>query len=215
MPAALATAVLAAAVPSDATPFDRRLAEILHAAAERFAAQGYAATSIRDLARSSGASLAGLYHYFHSKEELLFLVQRHAFQTVIAAARAAAPPALAPPDRLRAFVASHLEQFLAHRPWMTVLSHEDEALSGEYRRSIAALKHDYYQMALEIVSALPPPPPLTPRVAVMSLFGMLNWTYTWHQPRRDPGAAELAAQIGSLFLQGAGRPGRLRRSHSA
>ncbi|MGH9534191.1 MAG: TetR/AcrR family transcriptional regulator [Terriglobales bacterium] len=203
MPAAFATAALTAAAPGDVTPFDRRLGEILHVAAELFAEQGYAASSIRDLSRRSGASLAGLYHYFHSKEELLFLVQRHAFQTVIAAARAAAPPALAPEARLRAFITSHLETFLAHRPWMTVLTHEDAVLGGEYHRAIAALKHDYYQLALEIVTALPLAPPLTPRVAVMSLFGTLNWVYTWHQPRRDPGAAGLAEQISSVFLRGA------------
>jgi AcrR family transcriptional regulator len=210
MPAAFAAAALAPA-PPDATPFDRRLGEILHAAAELFAEHGYAATSIRDLSRRCGASLAGLYHYFHSKQELLFLVQRHAFQTVISAARAATPPELPPEARLRAFVASHLETFLAHRPWMTVLTHEDEVLSGDYLRAIAALKHDYYQLAREIVTALPLPPTLAPRVAVMSLFGMLNWIYTWHQPKRDPGATALAEQICAIFLRGAAPTARRRR----
>lgn len=207
MPAAFAPAAMAATA-ADRTPFDRRLGEILGVAAELFAEQGYAATSIRDLSRRSGTSLAGLYHYFDSKEQLLFLVQRHALQTVLEATRVGAPPELAPAQRLEAFVACHLEQFLAHRPWMTVLSHQDQALSGEYHRALAVLKHDYYQLALEIVSALPLPVALEPRVAVMSLFGMLNWVHTWHQPRRDPGAAALAGQFSALFLRGAGHPGR-------
>ncbi|MGH9602178.1 MAG: hypothetical protein ACRD24_07280, partial [Terriglobales bacterium] len=38
--------------------------------------------------------------------------------------------------------------------------------------------------------------------AVMSLFGMMNWIYTWHKPRVDQGAEALAKQMGSLFLRG-------------
>lgn len=207
--ASSAAAVATAAVPAEPTPFDRRLGEILGAAAELFAEQGYAATSVRDLSRRSGTSLAGLYHYFDSKEELLFLVQRQALQTVLDAARKAARASLPPAARLEAFVASHLNNFLAHRPWMTVLTHEDQVLTGEYHRAIAALKHDYYQLAVEMVAGLPLPPELEPRVTVMSLFGMLNWVYTWHQPRRDLGAAALARQMSLLFLRGAGaRPRR-------
>jgi hypothetical protein len=40
------------------------------------------------------------------------------------------------------------------------------------------------------------------RIAVLSLFGMMNWIYTWHDPRRDVQAADLAEQISELFLRG-------------
>ena len=38
---------------------------------------------MRDLSRASGMSLAGLYYYFESKERLLYLIQKHTFETVI------------------------------------------------------------------------------------------------------------------------------------
>jgi len=43
---------------------------------------------------------------------------------------------------------------------------------------------------------------IRPRIAVMTLFGTMNWLYTWHNPRVDPGAEALAQQICDLFLCG-------------
>jgi hypothetical protein len=36
----------------------------------------------------------------------------------------------------------------------------------------------------------------------MGLFGMMNWLYTWHKPKVDPGAAVIAREISDIFLQG-------------
>ena len=65
------------------TRYDRRLAEILAHATEVFCDKGYDAASIRDISRASGTSLAGLYYYFRSKEQLLYLIQRDAFETLL------------------------------------------------------------------------------------------------------------------------------------
>ena len=63
--------------------FDRRLAGVLEHAARIFCEKGYEGASMRDLARSSGMSLSGLYYYFESKEKLLYLIQRHTFTTIL------------------------------------------------------------------------------------------------------------------------------------
>src|SRR5215469_12239542 len=63
--------------------FDRRLSKVLQHAAQIFCEKGYEGASMRDLSRAAGMSLAGLYHYFASKEELLYLIQKDTFQTII------------------------------------------------------------------------------------------------------------------------------------
>src|SRR5689334_9987869 len=68
--------------PSDSR-FDRRLADVLSHASRIFCEKGYEGASMRDLSRATGMSLAGLYHYFESKEELLYLIQKHTFTTII------------------------------------------------------------------------------------------------------------------------------------
>src|SRR5580704_1903042 len=69
------------------TRFDRRLAKILVHATNVFCEKGYAAASMRDLSRASGVSLSNLYYYFESKEELLFLIQKDTFTTIVARLR--------------------------------------------------------------------------------------------------------------------------------
>src|SRR5213596_3984252 len=63
--------------------FDRRLSSILAHATNVFSEKGYEGASMRDLSRASGMSLAGMYHYFESKEKLLYLIQRHTFSTIV------------------------------------------------------------------------------------------------------------------------------------
>src|SRR6516225_7596411 len=90
------------------TRFDRRLGEILRHATEVFCEKGYAGASMRDLSRASGMSLAGLYHYFGSKERLLYLIQRDTFTTILSRLRAEVARAADTEQALRGFIFNHL-----------------------------------------------------------------------------------------------------------
>src|SRR5579871_4584215 len=104
--------------------FDRRLAKVLHHAARIFCEKGYAGASMRDLSRAAGMSLAGLYHYFDSKEELLYLIQKHTFQTIIERSQERLQATSGAEQRVRVFIANHLEYFLANKDAMKVRSEE-------------------------------------------------------------------------------------------
>ncbi len=204
---------VAAAVAADSR-FDRRLAEILQHATEVFCEKGYDGASMRDLSRATGISLAGLYYYFDSKEKLLYLIQKHTFETIIARLRASLGSVNDPEERVRIFIQNHLEYFLANQQAMKVLSHEDDVLSGDYGAEIASIKRDYYRICLGLVEELRPTPPGKKRngrdetdgnqnrLAVLSLFGMMNWIYTWHNRRSDADAGAIARQMGDIFLNG-------------
>ncbi|MGH9556170.1 MAG: TetR/AcrR family transcriptional regulator [Terriglobales bacterium] len=188
--------------------FDRRLAEILAHATDVFCEKGYAAASMRDLSRASGTSLAGLYYYFDSKEELLYLIQKHTFSTILERLEQRLEGVNDPEQRVQVLVENHLEYFLANRKAMKVLSHEDEVLRNSHGAEIAAIKREYYRTCVGLLEELKRAKDLefSTRVAVMSLFGMMNWIYTWHKPRVDQGAAALARQMGNIFLRGVLRP---------
>src|ERR1700755_3499412 len=81
--------------------FDRRLGEILGHAAEVFCDKGYEGASMRDLSRATGMSLAGLYYYFKSKDELLYLTQKHTFRTIIDRLRQRLERSSDPEERIR------------------------------------------------------------------------------------------------------------------
>src|SRR5579859_3249987 len=122
--------------PAPVTRYYRRLAEILTPATEVFCKKGYEGASMRDLSRASGMSLACLYYYFESKERLLYLIQKHTFDIVLRSARERLASTSDPEQRVRSFIYNHIEYFLKNRKAMTVMSHEDETLTGEFGKEI-------------------------------------------------------------------------------
>ena len=190
--------------------FDRRLARVLEHAAHIFCEKGYEGASMRDLSRAAGMSLAGLYHYFESKEELLYMIQKHTFRTIIERLNERLQPDGDPEQRIRIFIENHLDYFLANKEAMRVLTHEDETLKNGRGAEIRAIKREYYKICLELLEDLRKAKGLqfSPRLAVLGLFGMINWIYTWHNPRVDADAHALAEEMGDLFLRGVLNPAR-------
>src|SRR6201997_270570 len=199
-----------------ATRFDRRLSEILSHATDVFDEKGYEGASMRDLSRVSGTLLAGLYYYFESKEKLLYLIQRHTFTTIVERLRTRLEGLTDPEQRIRVFILNHLEYFLANQKAMKVLSHEDEVLKNGYGAEIAAIKREYVRTCVDLLDELKRANNLefSSRTAALSLFGMMNWIYTWYKPRVDGNAEELAREMGDIFLRGvsSGRAPRKRPS---
>jgi len=188
------------------TRFDRRLAKILIHATNVFCEKGYAAASMRDLSRASGVSLSNLYYYFESKEELLYLIQKDTFTTIVARLRERLDEIADAAERIRAFILNHLEYFLANQKAMKVLSHEDEVLENGFGSEIAAIKREYYRICVDLLDNYKHARGLefSSRTAVLTLFGMMNWIYTWYNTRVDADARELARDMGDIFLQGIG-----------
>jgi AcrR family transcriptional regulator len=199
--------------PAPATRFDKRLAEILTHATEVFCKKGYEGASMRDLSRASGMSLAGLYYYFESKERLLFLIQKHTFSTIVQKLKARLEGVSDPEQQIRIFILNHLEYFLANPASMKVLSHEAEALKNGFASEVSAIKREYYRICVGLLDELKSKRDLqfSTRIAVLSLFGMMNWIYTWHNSRVDADAEPLAREMSDIFLRGVMNGSKARR----
>ncbi|HEY7403406.1 MAG TPA: TetR/AcrR family transcriptional regulator [Candidatus Angelobacter sp.] len=197
------------------TRFDRRLSKVLDHATQIFCEKGYEGASMRDLSRAAGMSLAGLYHYFASKEELLYRIQKHAFQTIIERLQQRLDSTTDSEERIRIFIENHLEYFLANKQAMKVLTHEDDTLKDARGAEIRAIKREYYRICLELLEDLRRAKGLqfSGRLAVLSLFGTINWIYTWHNPRVDADAKALAQEMGDFFLRGVLNPSKPRRKN--
>jgi TetR/AcrR family transcriptional regulator, cholesterol catabolism regulator len=201
-----------------ATACQEKLPLILRHAAQVFSEKGYEGASIRDISRASRISLSGLYYYIRSKQELLYLIQISAFRTILTRLERRLRGVGNPAEKLRILIQNHLEYFLRHPLEMKVLAHEDEALEGEYRKEVQEVKRRYYGLALSILEEMRKTGVarrVNPRVAVLSLFGMMNWIHTWHRPGMDPQADALAETMTGMFLHGvAARPDLPRAKHA-
>ncbi|HEX4575269.1 MAG TPA: TetR/AcrR family transcriptional regulator [Gemmatimonadales bacterium] len=186
-------------------PYDERLDQFLSRAANVFADQGYHSTTMRDLARATGMSLAGMYYYVRGKEELLFRIQERCFTGVLAGAEralAAAGEADAL-ERLHAFIRHHVTFFAAHMAEMKVLSHEAASLTGERLRKVNIIKRRYVDLLEGLLKDVTPDEPAGERSgAAYLLFGMMNWIYNWYDPAGAIDPERLAGLIARIFIGG-------------
>jgi AcrR family transcriptional regulator len=191
---------------SDLSRHDQKLELILRTSARIFAEKSYHSTSMRDISRATGVSLAGLYHYCKSKEELLFLIQDHCFGRVLERFQERIESVDDPFQKLRIFIENHLSFFAANMAEMKVLSHEAESLEGDLYHHVSAKKEKYAKLARRILRELQesqaPNARIDLTVATYALFGMMNWIYNWYDSSGKLSVNQLVDNITRLFLNG-------------
>ena len=190
----------------DFSKYDQKLEFILRTAARIFAEKSYHSTSMRDISRATEVSLAGLYHYCKSKEELLFLIQDNCFGRVLERLEERLAEVTEPVPKLRIFIDNHLAFFAANMAEMKVLSHEADSLAGDLHLHVSGKKQKYTKLAREILEELQrqqaPEQHVDLTAATYALFGMMNWIYNWYDPHGKLKVSELVENISRLFLHG-------------
>jgi TetR/AcrR family transcriptional regulator, cholesterol catabolism regulator len=185
--------------------YDQKLVHVLKTSAAVFAEKGYHSTSMRDISRATKMSLSGLYYYFKSKEELLFLIQDYCFSTVTEDCRRLLDGVEDPVRRLKLLIENHLNYFVNNMNEMKVLSHEANSISREMFRKVNTKKRQYVDLVMSLLAEIARDNRVDGvdiRVATFSLFGMMNWIYNWYDPRKDVDVAGLSRNMTRLFLSG-------------
>ena len=199
-------AVAATRSPEIRETYDERLNRILEAATDLIAREGYGNASMRAVAKAAGVSLAGLYHYFDSKEKMLFLIQFRTFSSLIARLRENLHGVTDPVEQLRVLVRTHVVHFAQDMSALNVCSHELDSLKEDAYQEVFRVRHEYYDLARGIVDRVlekhVPARGIDGHVAAMSLFGTLNWLYRWYNPKQDRAPGAVAGQIADQFLTG-------------
>ncbi len=190
----------------DFSRYDQKLEFILRNSARIFAEKGYHSTSMRDISRETNVSLAGLYYYCKSKEELLFLIQDNCFGRVLERLQARLKETSEPTAKLRLVIDNHLSFFAANMSEMKVLSHEADSLAGEMHKHVSGKKQQYTKLVRRILSEVQQANGTQQKidltVATYALFGMMNWIYNWYDPAGALSVNGLVDNITRLFLSG-------------
>ena len=186
--------------PRSAT-HDLKRDEILEVAAACFAETSYAAASMNDIAQACGTSKARLYHYYESKDALLFdLLDRYTQRLLVIIAETEAQAQRESLDdraALHALVTHFLEEYESSAHKHIALVSDTKFLPEKQRSTIVnrqrdvvaaftrALKRSYpKRMTREHETAL-----------TMQLFGMINWTFTWLKPGGRMSYPQFAATV--------------------
>ena len=188
--------------------------EILERAATAFAAHGYPGTSMNDLAAACGTSKARLYHYYASKDAILFdLLDRytqHLITIAVHEVAAAAKPAQRLHHLIRAFLAAYEHSQTRH----TALLNDVKFLTEPQRTRIRDAQRQLVTLFADtLCAAYPDRVDAHNRTALtMLLFGMINWTFTWLKPGNSAGSstdgklsyADFAALVETVLTRGIG-----------
>ena len=182
--------------------------EILGAAAAAIAEHGFHGMTMRGLARATGKGLASFYNYFSSKEDVLFALQSEAFETMTHSAHEALAGVAEPVDRLYVFILNHLRYLAKHTAEMRVLVTEASALPAGRRKTVRLLKEAYFKTCRDIVAAILADglDPAEVERVTYSVFGMLNWSYGWYDPRRHGSPEDVARTIHAVAVCGLACP---------
>lgn len=186
--------------------YDRRFEDALDGAEAVFAEKGFHGASMRDIARATGLSVAGLYYYLPSKQDALFLVCNRTFDR-FEEATSGLSSLDDPKQRLHAFMREHLRYITENQGAYRVLARDIDALQDEFREKLRARRQRYFSLASDLVSQLEPKiGSASWRIAAAVLFGMLNWAPMWYRRKLDGDLDELTDKILTLFLRGVSRP---------
>ncbi len=196
---------------------ERRRAEerlrILHAAARAFRAHGFADTGMREIAAAAELSAANLYHYFSSKDELLFFCQDCTLDRlleILQAARRAREPVM---ERLQRLASAHV-LCLVDEVEGSAAHLEVDALAPALRERIVAKRDRYERGVRALIAAGIRRGELRAcdtTIATRGFLGALNWTAHWFRPEGTRPAAHVAAAIADYAVAGLG-PGPRRRA---
>ncbi len=159
--------------------FDSRRIELLGSAARVFSEVGYDKASMRRIAGEAGVSLAGIYHYIGSKDELLYRIQIHTFDSLLRGLEKSLEGEEDPRRRLGAAVRNHIHHFGENMHELKVCARELETLEGEAYDDVHERRRAYFGAVHDLVRELRPKRrvPLGSWLATANLFGMLNWFY--------------------------------------
>jgi AcrR family transcriptional regulator len=186
----------------------RKLDRLLMKAAGLIAEKGFAAMSMRDLQASLGVSLAGLYHYFSSKDDLLFQLQHRTFSALYAQQQQIAAEPGTPEERFLRLLTGHLQFYSRHAAELKSCTFELESLKGKPYRVVEEIRRRYYRLMTTAIAEVVQGPGAVAgesrqiRHATLFVFGMVNWVYTWYDRSRHGSAEEISREMWELVLNG-------------
>ena len=185
--------------------YDDRRQEILDRAAGLFARHGFSRTSISTLSRECNASKAWIYHYYESKEAILFDILHDHIRMLRDAVQTADDPEAAPEARLEALIAALLEAYGDSDDKHRVLLSELGILAPTQQRQIRALEREIVGLFAAAVANLNPALAAQQNLikpVTMSLLGMLNWHFTWFRKDGPLTRQDYVDLVTRLFISG-------------
>lgn len=183
---------------TQAADYDQRREAIIEQAGRLFARTGFRGASVADLAAACETSKSLVYHYFPSKEDILYEVMASHIDQLVASADAALAGSGNARERMERLIHAFMRDYVGAAERQKVLLNELDCLPADKRAVIVAKQRRLIADLQALLVELDPDlrsSPARARVETMLVFGMINWTHTWFDPAGAVQTADLADMV--------------------
>ncbi|WPN45127.1 TetR/AcrR family transcriptional regulator [Pseudomonas sp. P8_241] len=188
-----------------ADDYDDKKQLILKKAAALFATRGFGSATMIDVAKACGASKSRIYHYFSSKEDVLFDIIIEHIKNLSDELSTISSRPIPAKERFAQFVTAFIRCSADSRNEHLVLVNDIKFLPEDKRKQVLKLETHLVSMLITLLQEINPTlmTPVKVRTPyAMLLFGMVIWTFTWYEKNGAVSPEELASRISHLFLAG-------------
>ena len=180
-----------------------QISEICRKVARVFSLKGFKTATLADASRVAGISKGGIYHYFSTKEELLFVILCRYMDRTLQELKDRLNTTSDSRRKIRFFVEHHIAHYRDNLYESRLILHESQNLPKDYREIMKNKQNEYLGILVSEIAHIVEgceDNPKNAKIIALSLMGMCNWPYTWFDPKGEFTALELAEEIYRIFI---------------
>jgi AcrR family transcriptional regulator len=178
--------------------------KLMRVSVELFAEQGYAQTSVQQIVDAAGVTKGAMYHYFKSKDDLLFDIydrllslQREHLDQIVARG-------LAPVETLRSVCEDVIETSIDGLGDGAVFFRSQHMLSEKRQREVKRRRREYNDAFEDILvrgqAAGDFRTDIPPVILIAHFFSDVHYLAQWYSPGGSLSRNQVAAEITDLYL---------------
>lgn len=181
-----------------------KMQKIAKSAAKLFNEMGYLETSMDDISNAAHLSKGGIYHYFSSKNEILFFISSNFMDLLLRGLEEELKTIEDGFSKIKFFIARHIKFYSQYLSEAKTVIHEAHLLPPEYFRIIAEKERQYHQIVSDLLSDFFGGKIEKDRLKAVAfiLFGTCNGIYYWYDPKGSITPENLSEIIGNILCVG-------------
>jgi AcrR family transcriptional regulator len=182
----------------------KKIRNIAKAAADLFSTKGYVDTSVDDIAAAARVTKGGVYHYFRSKTEILYFICSTYVDLDLENLEKSLSAIEGSVEKIRFIVFRHINHYTTHEYAAKTLLNEAYCLPPKYFAQVKSREKHNFRIVAGVLSEYlrSRADKATVTALTFTLFGMMNWIYSWYDPRKPLKPKELSSLIFEIFVKG-------------
>ena len=174
------------------------------AASKLFNDKGYLQTTTKDIADLAKLSKGGLFHYFASKDDVLYFILKNYMDLALENFEHELIELKDVSSKIRFIISRHVNFYLANSSEGKTLFRDAHLLPPKYFKVIAGKERKYYKIVAEALADFFSGNIEKGELTILSfeLIGMCNWIFSWYNPKGSITPAKLSEIIYDIFCEG-------------